>query len=76
MTKLLTYYDFSVRLLIISDAKHHVMLLQMKFQINFDYNFDQLQNQAEVKFEAKRYARLIIEIKLKSKTLNYIVDIY
>lgn len=65
MTKLLTYYDSFVRLLIVNDAKRHVMSLQMKFQINFDYNFDQLQNRAEVKFEAKRYARLIIKTQIE-----------
>lgn len=53
-----------VWLVIVSNAKHHVILLQMKFQINFDYNFEQLQNQAVVKFEAKRYAELIRNLNL------------
>lgn len=57
-----TYFGYTnvfVWHIIINNAKHHVIELQVKFRINFDYNLDQLQKQAEVKFEAKRYTEFI-----------------
>lgn len=56
-------------LIMVNNAKHHNISLQMKFQMNFEYNLDMLQNQAEVKFEAKRYISLISDLMKNSDSL-------